>query len=154
MLRDIRSDLQERLDRLTAERLQLQTKLAALESLEATFKTALREEEVRVSRLSADRPQLPLSDPDPEAASPAYAFIGSAIKSLMKSKNRPLAKDEIRDELVKTKTYDFGQRKPGRSVHFGLMSLVNGGDVDQLPDGRFVISSKNGFSVQEVRTTH
>ncbi len=143
-MRDIRDDLQERLDGIATERVKLQAQVAALEALEATFKTALREEEVRIAKssMTAQTKQLPF----PATTS---MFLGDVIKRVMKAKDRPLATDEIRDDIVNSKAFDFGEKKPGRSVHFGLVSLQNGGAVQRLPDGRWTMHNRNGVSVQE-----
>ena len=75
-------------------------------------------------------------------------FLGDVIKRVMKAKDRPLATDEIRDDIVNSKAFDFGEKKPGRSVHFGLVRQ-NGGAVQRLPDGRWTMHNRNGVSVQE-----
>jgi len=150
-MRDIREDLRERLDALAADRLRAQEQLTAIESLENNVKATLREEETRIARLSANRAALPFPESLP---SESPLFVGPVIKGVMKSKNRPLGSDEIRDEILNAKSFDFSDKAPGRVIHFGLVSLKNGGEVEQLSDGRWIITGRSGIPVQEAQVAH
>jgi len=133
-MRDIREDLRERLDILAAERAKLQMRVQAIELQEASYKAALREEEARVAQSSSENQTNPLPFPTASAV-----LLGPVIMRVMRAKGRPLALDEIRDEIVNSGMFDFGEKKPGRSVHFGLMSLQNGGELTRLVDGRWTL---------------
>ncbi|MFZ0274434.1 MAG: hypothetical protein WB524_15120 [Acidobacteriaceae bacterium] len=109
------------------------------------MKLTLREEEVRIARLSVDHAELPF--PNGNALEPS-AFVGGLIKRVLKNRNRPLEMEEIRDEIEKAEAYDFAGKKPGRVIHFGLVSLKKGGEVIQLPDGRWAFPAGNGTPVQ------
>jgi hypothetical protein len=147
IMRDIRDDLRERLDDIAAERAKLQAQVGALEALEATYKVALREEETRVGKNSPASQVNPLPFPRETPTSYVLTFIGPVIKQIMRAKGRPLASDEIKDSIIEAKAFDFGEKAPGRSVHFGLVSLKNGGEIERLPDGRWFLA-RNGVPVQ------
>ncbi len=138
-MRDIRSDLRERLAAIGVDRSDLRTKLAALDATENGLKILLREEEERFAK------QSPTLFPEPEPTN------GSGLRELvlkaLQTKNRPVDLDEIKNEIART-AYDFGDKKPGRAIHFALIGLGQTGTVNRLTDGRWVIKEL----VQE--TTH
>lgn len=146
-MRDIRQDLRERLDDIAAERSKLQAQVANLQTLEDTYKAALREEELRIARISPSAQVKPL--PFPASSS---SGLGPIIMRVFRTKQRALALDEVRDEILTAKAFDFGEKKPGRSVHFGLVALKNGGEIEQLEDGRWRMLP-NGLQTVPVQET-
>src|ERR1700686_730000 len=109
-MRDIRKDLRERLETVTTERGKLELKLASLQATEAGIKALLRQEEEHFAGLS------PNLFPD------GGAGLAQLIVHAMKTKSRPLDLQEIKDEIAKT-PYDFGEKAPGRAIHFALVGL-------------------------------
>jgi hypothetical protein len=151
-MRDIREDLRERLDAFAAQRVELERQLAEVQTQETSYKVALRQEEQRIRDLTDSRgaslfpTSAPAMNSDAATSSPALTFV---ILNAMVSKRRPLALDEIKDAI--SNSFDFGEKAPGRSIHFGLVGLQRAGEVDRLPDGRWTIAEvpKNGVSTQE-----
>jgi hypothetical protein len=145
-MRDIRQDLRERLDAITADRATLQKRLTALEERENTLKSMLAEEESRILDIAADRPQLPFA---------GVTLVGgmqmtNLIKNTLRAKVRRLTFDEVKDEITKT-AFDFGGQKPGRVVHGGLLSLVRTREITKDADGRYgLLINNNGIAPREM----
>jgi hypothetical protein len=138
VVKDIREDLRERLDSIVAERSALEAQLQSLQTLENVYKLALqREEETAIARNEGSPIDLPSGD---------ETDLNGLLIQTMAKKNRPLALDEIKVEIAKL-PYDFGDKKPGRAIHFRLIGLSQRGEVERLPDGRWRIPS-NGVPVQ------
>ncbi len=146
-LRDIRQDLKDRLDTLASDRAKLQSRLDEITALEKSVKTMLHEEETRMEGISNGRAELPF----PVVVT--SVDLQTVLRSVIKTKNRPLATDEIRDEILRAKAFDFGIKKPGRVVHFGLVSMTNSGELDKLPDGRWALHASNNRILPR-ETTH
>jgi hypothetical protein len=136
-MRDIRNDLRERLQAVGAERMELQAKLSALQGTESGLKALLRDEEERLARQS------------PSLFPPTESINGSGLRELvhkaLQEKNRPADLEEIKNDIART-SYDFGDKKPGRAIHFALIGLSQTGVVNRLQDGRWVL----GELVQEI----
>lgn len=130
-MRDIRKDLEERLNSIVQERSALQTKIEQLTQAEQGVKALLRQEDERFAQLSP--PLFPQKESSNGASgeTPVKEFI---LKTL-RQKNRPLGKDELR-EFAKT-ALDFGEKAPGRVLHFGLVGLHTSGLIDLRKDGRW-----------------
>jgi hypothetical protein len=138
-MRDIRSDLRERLTKLAAQMARLQEELDELSDVEDGIKMLLRQEEAQFANESA--PLFPESND-----------VGSGLAQLiihtMREKNRPVDLDELKDVITKTQ-YDFGEKNPGRVIHFALVGMNHGGLVERLNDKRWMIKPNNGIPVQE-----
>jgi DNA-binding transcriptional ArsR family regulator len=139
LMKDIRSDLRERLDSVGTEIADLQSKLSALQARETSLKFLLHEEDERIAR---DAPTL---FPQPSPAN------GTGLRELvereLRNKQRPANLEEIKADITRT-GYNFGEGKPGRAIHGALIGLKQNGVVDRLRDGRWVLKEL----VQE--TTH
>jgi hypothetical protein len=151
-MRDIRDDLRERLDAFAAKRVELERQLAEVQTQETSYKVALRQEEQRIRDLTDSRgaslfpKSAPEMNSDEGTSSPA---LTSVILNAMAAKHRPLALDEIKDAI--SNSFNFGEKAPGRSIHFGLVGLQRNGEVDRLTDGRWTIREVplNGVPAQE-----
>ena len=141
-MRDIRGDLRERIDLLAAERVKLETRMTELSKQEQSYKLALLQEEERFNS------SLSSSHSIAEAAVGSSAGLAELLITAIASKNRPVDLDELKTEIGKT-PYDFGDRAPGRAIHFGLVGLANRGEVEKLPDGRWAMRHTNGIPVRE-----
>jgi hypothetical protein len=139
-MRDIRSDLRERLETVTAEVNKLKAKLSDLETTQAGIKMLLRQEEDHFSSLSS-----PLFPADEAATGTGLAQL---IVHMMRSKNRPLDLQEIKDEIAKT-PYNFGEKNPGRAIHFALVGMDQNGMVQRLSDKRWAIKPNIGNTTAE-----
>jgi hypothetical protein len=151
-MRDIREDLTERLHALAAEKAKLQGRIDVIAAHESIAQAMLQNEEDRIARLTVPRAELPF----PAEQYGVSPLLGTLIKRVLTVKNRPLTMEEIRDEILRMSNFDFGEKKPGRSIHFGLVSLMNGGEVEKLRDGRWtLVAHQNGqVPVQEAQHAH
>jgi len=139
-MRDIRNDLRERLESITADRRRLEAKLGDLKRAEDGVKALLSQEEEHFASLSS-----PLF---PEVEATNCTGLAPLILVAMKKKNRPLDLQELKEELAKT-SYNFGEKNPGRAIHFALVGLDQNGVVERLEDRRWTIKQDNGIPVQE-----
>ena len=126
-MRDIRSDLKERLDQCVRERRTLEARLSGLQNTEAGIRALLKQEEERFSGMVA-----PLF---PEGGDRSLSKL---IVHVFKTQNRPLRLEEIKGEIAKT-PYDFGDKKPGRAIHFALVGLDQSGLVQRVDGGCWAI---------------
>jgi hypothetical protein len=146
-VRDIRQDLEERLSAIESDRTSLQKQIEALQLLEASVRMMLAQEELRVHKVTADRPELPFG------STPLVGGmqITDLIKSTLRRFQRRVTFDEVRDEVLKT-PFDFQGQKPGRVVHGGLLSLLRTAEIDKVEYDRYgIIASNNGIPVQEAQ---
>jgi hypothetical protein len=146
-MRDIREDLAERLQANEQDRAALQKQLAELESRRVAIKAMLADEESRIRAAAAGRSQLPL----PLAA----ALVGGMpmtelIKATLRTAHRALAFEEVKEKVLKT-NFEFGDQKPGRVIHGGLLSLYRTGEIFKDENGRYSFPSSNGIPVQEAQ---
>jgi hypothetical protein len=146
-MRDIRQDLQERLDAIEADRAALQKQIDALNLLEASVRMMLAKEEMRIRSFSSDRPELPFGNAD--------LVGGMQITDLIKStlrRNRRLAFEEVKEQIMKTPfKFEEGQ-KPGRVIHGGLLSLLRTREIDKDEQERYgIIASGSRIPVQEAQ---
>jgi hypothetical protein len=125
-MRDIRTDLRERLDAIATQRLQL-------DQMESSVRALLVQEEARFAGQSTENLKL----------LPAGSLSLSAlIATIMASEKRRMKKEEIRDAAIQA--YDFGRRAPGRVLNFTLQGMKKAGIVDEV-DGGWELK---GISVQ------
>jgi hypothetical protein len=130
-MRDIRKDLEERLKSIASDRASLQAKVDQLLQAEQGVKALLRQEDERFAKLSP-----PLFPMDKEAGSGNAGGVRQVIVTALRQKKRPLDKDELK-LLVKEMDFSFGEKSPGRVIHFALIGLKESGVVDHLKDGRW-----------------
>ena len=128
-MRDIRKDLEERLEEIAVERGQLQRRLVALDDKESTVKTMLATEE---ARWASQQPLPGMGDgigPDHRPRSPVVEF---ALKALGDGQERSLVQLK---RLALEMGVDFGAKKPGRVLHFTLAALSRHGIVEKTANG-------------------
>jgi len=144
-MRDIRQDLTERIEAIERDRATIQARLSALDEREKNLKAMLAEEEGRILSMTEDRPQLPFAGVTLVGGMP----MTDLIKNVLRAKVRRLSFDEVRDEILKT-SFNFGDQKPGRVVHGGLLSLIRTEEITKDADGRYgLLIKNNGIPVQE-----
>lgn len=129
-MRDIRKDLEERLNSIAQERSTLQTKIDQLTQAEQGVKALLRQEDERFAKLSP-----PLFSQESSNGASGETPVKQFILDTLRQKNRPLDKEELR-EFAKN-ALDFGEKAPGRVIHFGLVGLHTSGLIDLRKDGRW-----------------
>lgn len=138
-MRDIRKDLLERLEATTAARRKLEVELAAVQMREAGIKSLLKQEEEHF----ANQHIAMFAEGE---SSPSLAQL---ILQIIKSKKRPLDLGEIKEEIAKTH-FDFGEKAPGRAIHFALVGMDQTGTVERLSDKRWAIKPDKEIPVQEM----
>jgi hypothetical protein len=141
-MRDIRQDLQERLDAIAADRGSLHTQLELLDKKEASVKAMLADEESRIRRNASVHMELPF-DRVPLVGGMQMTEL---IKATLRSGSRRLTFDEVKEEITKT-PFDFGEQKPGRVVHGGLLSLLRTNEITKDADGRYGLLVNNGAKI-------
>lgn len=141
-MRDIRRDLEERLEAFAADRIALQKQLEALSIREASVRTMLADEENRIRSNATPNMELPFER--------VPLVGGMQMTDLLKTvlRSRRLTFEEVKNEVTKT-PYDFGDQKPGRVIHGGLLSLTRTGDITKDVSGRYGFPASNGIPVQE-----
>jgi hypothetical protein len=134
-MRDIRKDLIERLGNIDREEADLQSRLKSLATMREGIKALIQADAERFA------PQPLFATEDEATIRPA--LTATVINALRMKPEASL--DEIR-EIVERTGYDFGDRKPGRSVHFALVGLKNSGIVENLGNSRWRIlpEERNG----------
>lgn len=143
-MRDIRRDLEERLDAIAADRAVLHKQLESLDIREKGVRAMLADEEGRIRNNAAPNMELPFE----RATLVGGMGMTDLIKNTLRAKVRRLSFDEVRDEITKT-SFDFHDQKPGRVVHGGLLSLIRTGDITKDADGRYGLLIHSGIPVQE-----
>jgi hypothetical protein len=124
-MRDIRSDLQERLEATVRERMELGKRLRALESREHRLRALLQDEEIgglRPSQLSAL--------PDPSQGPRLREFV---LRSL--ADGRAWSLDDMKRQARTLGLTTIGAT--GRALNITLVNLLREGLVTRLADGRW-----------------
>jgi hypothetical protein len=97
----------------------------------AGIRALLQDEEERFANSVA--PLFPEND--------ASGRLRKLIVHVFEAQKRPLDLDEIKGEIAKT-DYDFGEKKPGRAIHFALLGMGQTGDVERQDDKRWIMKDK------------
>lgn len=119
-MRDIRDDLRERLDTITAEKRRLEEQLASLTRQEASVKTLLADEDDRWSRM-----QPKLFSGNGQSQRRQEELTGTPLSKMI----REILSDDVArsareiGDLVKQQGYPFGEKHPSRAVHFALIAM-------------------------------
>jgi hypothetical protein len=138
-MRDIRSDLRERLDDLERQRVALVSKLEDLDAQRATVGALLHAEQERfgnVETTTDDGTIVVLSDLRPTHT------LGSLMRGLLGDGSQRSTQELA--ELAVSKGHPFGAKKPGRSVHFALVGLERAGQVERGEGGRWRLANGEG----------
>jgi hypothetical protein len=115
-MRDIRPDLRERLVAIARER-------ARLDQMEAGIKALIQQEDQQ------HRVFLSFNGADGVDANESGTPLTRAIRAALSKHS--LSVEELKT-AVKTAGYDFGQRSPGRVLHWGLVGM--GTAVEKVGD--------------------
>lgn len=129
-MRDIREDLRQRLVKISAQRAEFQARLRWLDEMEEHIKAALEYERAH-SELDVDQVSLfPEIAPEGERTATAK-FIRDALSDL-----QPKTLDELK-AAAERRGLIFGNKNPGRVLHFALVGMKQGGIVDRDHEGRW-----------------
>lgn len=142
-MRDIRSDLKERLQRIDADAEKLRAELNALTQKRNSIQALLTEEEARFAKtdqmLFAGAP----NDPGKYATPLSKLILGK-----IRLNGGQASLDELK-EAAEQAAYDFGEKTPGRSIHFALIGMAQGGLVEALGNGVWKLKE-----VRQVNSVH
>lgn len=127
-MRDIRPDLQERLENIETERIQLKKQLLSLDRREERIRDLLVDE---TTRLSDERPFSQESEEE-DSASPVKKFILDTLAD-----RRPWNLDDLKSLAEEIDLFSGNPSvSPGRSLNFALVGLQRQGYVDRLATGQ------------------
>jgi hypothetical protein len=127
-MRDIRSDLKERLATLDAERTALKQQLVALDKSEFAINALLTSEDMRF----APTANMDLFSTPPEVdagTTPLAKFLLLTLRSA----DRALSLDEIK-VAAEAANFDFEDKSPGRVIHYALVGMTQNGSVVSIGD--------------------
>ena len=128
-MRDIRSDLQERLSAIAKDRADLEGKLAELDHIEVGIK-ALLEREGFLFMAPASNGNGKGSHVEADTGTSLSQFL----LQMLREAGKPVPLESIRDEAIKA-GLEFGDKKPGRVIHWALVGMGQHGSVEKLEDG-------------------
>jgi hypothetical protein len=130
-MRDIRRDLHERLSDVEKEETSLLDRLKSLSSVKEGLKALIMQENERFA------PPLFSVQPQEEERTALTTIIINALR------HKPKATLEEIKQITENSGYDFGDKKPGRSIHFALVGLQNLGLAEGLGDGVWRLKDEN-----------
>jgi hypothetical protein len=133
-MRDIRRDLVERLASIENEEARLQSQLKNLSTMKEGLKALLQHEDTRFAP--------PLFSEKREEEEPERTTLTSIIVNALRHKTQ-MTLEEIK-QITENAGYDFGEKKPGRSIHFALVGLQNLGVTEGLGNGVWRLQGLNG----------
>jgi hypothetical protein len=132
-MRDIRSDLQERLNVIAADREELQRRMTELAHIEDGIKALLQRESVQFVASVND------SGNGIHAATGGTELARLVLQTLRQA-NKPLHLDEIKD-AAEAAEFDFGEKSPGRVLHWAMVGMAQGGSVEKV-NGKWQIKEE------------
>jgi hypothetical protein len=128
IVRDITEDLRQRLSKIRIERGVLQSRLQWLDKVEASLADALEYERAGVD---AGQAFLSFGVQPEEERTPIAQFLREALSDL-----RPRSLDDLK-RAAEERGVAFGDKTPGRSLHFALVGMQQGGIVQRTEDGNW-----------------
>jgi Tfp pilus assembly protein PilN len=123
-MRDIRVDLQERLDGLGADRQELQRRLTEIDRIEEGIKALLQRETVQFAA------SVQIND-DGEISDGGSTELARLVLQTLRQHSQPLSLEAIK-EAAEAANFDFGEKSPGRVLHWALVGMAQGGGVEKV----------------------
>jgi len=120
-MRDIRADLRERLQAIARDR-------AGLDQMEAGIKELLRIEDRREFIASGNGNGTHVD----EGGTPLKRFI----LTVLRHSKQPLTVGDLKVAAAQG-GYDFGEKSPGRVLHWALVGMAQGGIVEKKEDNKW-----------------
>jgi hypothetical protein len=149
-MRDIRTDLRERLNAAEESRSVLNNQLSVLTAEISTLMKLLELEDSRfefgsAATLPAQKVR-PLSVGAESRGAQGKAADDTLVDFILSfTKMRPRTKREIRDAAVNELAFKPSE-SPGRVVHLTLLNLERAGKVNRLPDDRYSTTKNSAGS--------
>jgi hypothetical protein len=134
-MRDIREELKQRLSQIEYQRATLRSRMVWLDEMETHIKAALEYE-----KMHSDPGQANLFSEEPLGVerSATGRFIREALSDL-----RPKTLDELK-LAAEQRGMMFGEKNPGRVLHFALVGMKQSGIVERSAEGRWRLLTKPG----------
>ncbi|SRR5216684_7545752 len=127
-MRDIRQDLRERLNEIMTQEQKLREQLVALQEQNEHLTAMLEKEQLRWPQNGPE--------PKPDAGSQQNpGELSDIIRELLRS-GEPWNNWQLTQAALK-RGYKFGERQPGRVLHFTLLGMFKGGEVVSLGLGKW-----------------
>ena len=121
-MRDIRPDLQERLQSVLNKRASLQRRLDSL-AVEEALLTKLLQAEDAMYPPSTLFDALEEAEPtQPGPVHPTSAPLSEVLLDTLKEKSGTASLDELKESATK-RGFSFGAKQPGRVIHFALIGM-------------------------------
>lgn len=129
-MRDIRPDLQERLTAVEKALKDIAEKYKLYTAEREAMRSALAAENQRWSGVSSQSDQ-PGNGNAPDEAT------GTALSLILKEQLSDHKRHHLSDlsAAATSRGYPFGEKKPGRVVHFALLAMREAHGVEQVGDG-------------------
>lgn len=136
-MRDIRNDLLERLKQMQAQRSILEAQVAELIEREAHLNALLQAEEESVKAGESMGSLITASTrSNGSYSTPLGQFVLGAFQKQSRCSLRQLK------EAAKHSGIDFGDKSPGRVIHFLLLGMEQNGIVERLRDGTWQLKER------------
>lgn len=132
-MRDIRADLQERLTHVEKELRTIEAKFNNLQSLRETLRVMVAAEAEKWDGLGAQKGLFTNGNGATHEAESHATPLSAILQEVMSDRKKVHLKD-IAEAVVKH-GYPFGEKKPGRVLHFALLGMKSGGLVERLGEG-------------------
>lgn len=130
-MRDLRDELRQRLQGIALEKATYRERLVYLDKIEEQVKGFLEYETMRVRAEGRDQTVLfPEIDPIPEGERSALSqFLRDALMD-----GNPRSLDDLK-RSAQDRNFDFGEKNPGRVLHFALLGMAQSGVVTMVEKG-------------------
>lgn len=125
---DLREELRQRLSAIDLEKATIRERLTWLDHLTEQVKGLLEFETMRVRSLVGDQPGLFPGDNDGER-SMLSMFIRDALNDGL-----PHTLDDLK-RVAQDRGMQFGDKNPGRVLHFALLGMAQNGVVEMVDKG-------------------
>lgn len=131
-MRDIRPDLRERKQAIRNERAQLAARGLVLDAEETALDALMQVEDERWKGLSAPQVEGPPREDEP-IVDLSRSPLGDLVMDVL-ADGRPRSMHDLA-QIAKNRGYPFGEKSPGRVVHFALVSLSKANRIEKVGSG-------------------
>ncbi len=138
-MRDIREDLQERLEEVEVQRAELGRRLQSLNERAQMIADMLKVEEQRWAERQAAFPTL---TPNGKKAQRVTTPLGRVLVAVL-ADQRQHSLDDLKAAAANA-GMDFGKKHPGRVIHFALIGMQQNKIVKRTPSGEWQIWKNGG----------
>lgn len=127
-MRDIRQDLRERRDSVRAKREAMEVEVVSLKGQEQAYDKLIAEEDALWAKVS------PTLFVDESAG--AGSILSQVLLETLKSKADGASLEELKTSAVQ-RGVPFGEKQPGRVIHFAMLGMAQHNLVSREHDGRW-----------------